>query len=81
MLMSPPPSGSYNTSAVGPAAQSMQLLGSPQNTQQANPQMMRMLMQLSGQGGFSHGQGPSLGPVQQGMLGSNPPQPNQGGFR
>jgi hypothetical protein len=79
MLMSPPPGG-YSTPSLGPSAQSMQLLGSPQSTQ--NPQMMRYLMGLSGQGGFGgHSMaGPSLGPVQQGPLGAAPPRPNQGGF-
>lgn len=57
--------------------QNTQLLGNQQN----NPQMMRMLMGMSGQGGFGHGmQGPTMGPVHQGPLGAAPPQPNQGGF-
>ncbi len=73
MLMSPPPG--YTTAANGPAAQSMQLLGNQQNS----PQMIHMLMQQSAQGGFGgHGMaGPTMGPVQQGPLGTSP-QPNQG---
>lgn len=84
MLMSPPPS---TTPSLGPAGQSMQLLGNPatqagsRSPASQDPKMMRMLMQFSGQGGFGNKpMGPTLGPVQQGPLGQTPPQPNQGGF-
>lgn len=55
--------------------QSTQLLGNQQN----NPQMLKILMQQAGQGGFGgHGMaGPTMGPVHQGPLGTAPP-PMQG---
>lgn len=68
MLNMPPPMGySPNTMTTG---QNTQLLG---GAQQNNPQMIKMLMQMSGKGGLAHpgmGMGPSLGPVQQGPMGA-----------
>lgn len=60
--------------------QNTQLLGNPQ--QQNNPQMMSMIMQLAGKGGFGgHGMaGPTMGPVHQGPLGTAPPPPQMGGM-
>lgn len=76
MLGMPPPG--YSPMAMSMGGQNTQLLGQQQN----NPQMIKYLMGMSGQGGFGgHGQaGPTMGPVHQGPLGTTPPQPNQGGF-
>lgn len=74
MLNMPPPGFSPNAMSMG--GQNTQLLGNQQN----NPQMMKMMMALSGQGGLGgHGMaGPTLGPIHQGPLGTAPP-PMQGG--
>lgn len=77
MLNMPPPGFSPPFMSMG--SQNTQLLGNQQN----NPQMMKMLMALSGQGGFGgHGsQGPTMGPVHQGPMGATPPpQGMQGGM-
>lgn len=74
MLGMPPPG--YSPMPMSMGGQNTQLLGQQQN----NPQMIKYLMQMSGQGGFGgHGMaGPTMGPVHQGPLGVSPP-PMQGG--
>lgn len=69
MLMGPPPGG-YSPAAMTMGGQNTQMMGGQQNN---NPQMIRMLMNMAGKGGFAHpgmGSGPSLGPVQQGPMGA-----------